>query len=248
MAKEATKSFVLRVDAATMEAVERWAADEFRSTNGQLQWIIMEALRRSGRLKKSRVGKPEPKPEKSESMRISFMRWRPGSDGREPRERRKWLEINGVPSRARFRMFIRNRLWIGLLPAFVAGFGVVLLLLVSGGESTPERSLVRASIAGGLCVFGWILGVWAATGPDSEPVAENSEQASGDRFAPRKLRWWLWILCGGAAICYAVFSPSIGRIVEGERTVLEGAAEIVSKVLTVVCVIVPVWLAERARR
>lgn len=61
MAKEATKSFVLRVDAATMEAVERWAADEFRSTNGQLQWIIMEALRRSGRLKKSRVGKPEPK-------------------------------------------------------------------------------------------------------------------------------------------------------------------------------------------
>jgi len=63
MAKEATKSFVLRVDAATMEAVERWAADEFR-TNGQLQWIIMEALRRSGRLKKSRVGKPEPKPEK----------------------------------------------------------------------------------------------------------------------------------------------------------------------------------------
>ena len=181
-------------------------------------------------------------------MRISFMRWRPGSDGREPRERRKWLEINGVPSRARFRMFIRNRLWIGLPPAFVAGFGVVLLLLVSGGESTPERSLVRASIAGSLCVFGWILGVGAATGPDSEPVAENSEQASGDRFAPRKLRWWLWILCGGAAICYAVFSPSIGRIVEGERTVLEGAAEIVSKVLTVVCVIVPVWLAERARR
>lgn len=42
MAKEATRSFVLRVDASTMEAVERWAADEFRSTNGQLQWIIME--------------------------------------------------------------------------------------------------------------------------------------------------------------------------------------------------------------
>ena len=39
MAKEATRSFVLRVDASTMEAVERWAADEFRSTNGQLQWL-----------------------------------------------------------------------------------------------------------------------------------------------------------------------------------------------------------------
>ena len=176
------------------------------------------------------------------------MRWRPGSDDREPWKRKKLLEINGVPNRARFRAFIHNRLWIGLPPAFVAGFGIVLLLLVFGRESTPERSLVRASIAGGLCVFGWILGVWAATGPDPEPAAENSEQASGYRFAPRGLRWWLWVLCGGAAICYAVFSPSIGRIVEGERTVLEGAAEIVSKVLTVACVIVPFWLVERARR
>ena len=47
------KSFVLRVDAETMAAVEKWAADEFRSTNGQLQWIINEALRKSGRKKKS---------------------------------------------------------------------------------------------------------------------------------------------------------------------------------------------------
>jgi hypothetical protein len=37
-----------------MEAIEKWAEDEFRSTNGQLQWIISEALRKSGRLKKSR--------------------------------------------------------------------------------------------------------------------------------------------------------------------------------------------------
>lgn len=47
------KSFVLRIDAKTMAAVEAWAADEFRSTNGQLQWIIAEALHRSGRLKKT---------------------------------------------------------------------------------------------------------------------------------------------------------------------------------------------------
>lgn len=54
MAKKetSTKSFVLRVDAATMEAIEKWAADEFRSTNGQLQWVIAEALKKSGRLKK----------------------------------------------------------------------------------------------------------------------------------------------------------------------------------------------------
>ena len=44
-----TKSFLLRMDSNTMEAVERWAADEFRSVNGQLQWIVAEALKRSGR-------------------------------------------------------------------------------------------------------------------------------------------------------------------------------------------------------
>ena len=48
-----TKSFVLRVDAATMEAIEKWAADEFRSTNGQLQWIINEALRKSVSIRKN---------------------------------------------------------------------------------------------------------------------------------------------------------------------------------------------------
>ena len=53
--KNENKSFVLRVDAATMDALERWADDEFRSINGQLQWIIADALRRSGRLKKTKV-------------------------------------------------------------------------------------------------------------------------------------------------------------------------------------------------
>ena len=41
---------MLRIDAETMEALEKWAADEFRSINGQLQWLIDDALRRSGRL------------------------------------------------------------------------------------------------------------------------------------------------------------------------------------------------------
>lgn len=54
MAKEKTKSFVLRLDADTMSAVEKWAVDEFRSTNGQLQWIIAEALRKAKRMPKRR--------------------------------------------------------------------------------------------------------------------------------------------------------------------------------------------------
>ena len=46
-----------------MDAIEKWAADEFRSTNGQLQWIIAEALRKSGRMKKSK--NPPPSEEKA---------------------------------------------------------------------------------------------------------------------------------------------------------------------------------------
>ena len=54
-----TKSFVLRVDGETMDALEKWAADEFRSINGQLQWIIAEALRKSGRVRKRSSAKAQ---------------------------------------------------------------------------------------------------------------------------------------------------------------------------------------------
>ena len=41
--KQPSKNFLLRLDRASMEALERWAADEFRSVNGQLQWIVADA-------------------------------------------------------------------------------------------------------------------------------------------------------------------------------------------------------------
>jgi len=50
------RSFALRIDAEILEAVEKWAADEFRSTNGQLEWIISRALKEAGRQKKSKSG------------------------------------------------------------------------------------------------------------------------------------------------------------------------------------------------
>lgn len=46
------KPFVLRLDEKTLEAVEKWAADEFRSTNGQIEWIIHQALKQAKRMKK----------------------------------------------------------------------------------------------------------------------------------------------------------------------------------------------------
>ncbi len=54
MAKQQNKGFLLRLDPDTMELVEKWAAQEFRSVNGQLQWIIADSLRRHGRMKKNK--------------------------------------------------------------------------------------------------------------------------------------------------------------------------------------------------
>jgi hypothetical protein len=45
------KPFVLRIDPEKLKALEKWAADEFRSTNGQIEYILDQALRKSGRSK-----------------------------------------------------------------------------------------------------------------------------------------------------------------------------------------------------
>jgi len=47
------KSFVLRIDETTFNALEKWAADEFRSVNGQLEWIINQKLKEAGRVKET---------------------------------------------------------------------------------------------------------------------------------------------------------------------------------------------------
>ena len=46
------KAFILRISKELMEPLEKWAADEFRSVNGQIEWIIQQALKENGRLAK----------------------------------------------------------------------------------------------------------------------------------------------------------------------------------------------------
>jgi len=48
------KTIVLRLDPKKLKALEKWAADEFRSTNGQIEFILDEALRKAGRYKGKR--------------------------------------------------------------------------------------------------------------------------------------------------------------------------------------------------
>ena len=48
------KNFALRLRPDLLKALERWAADEFRSTNGQIEYLLQEAFRKAGRLPKQR--------------------------------------------------------------------------------------------------------------------------------------------------------------------------------------------------
>jgi hypothetical protein len=43
------KSFLLRIDAGVLEGVQRWANDDLRSLNAQIEYLLRDALRRSGR-------------------------------------------------------------------------------------------------------------------------------------------------------------------------------------------------------
>lgn len=46
----ARKAFLLRIDPRLYEALEKWAADELRSVNGQIEYVLADAARRAGRL------------------------------------------------------------------------------------------------------------------------------------------------------------------------------------------------------
>jgi len=60
------KAFVLRLNPQMMEKLEKWAADEFRSVNGQIEWILHRALREAGRLKGNEQAEPDSTPNQNE--------------------------------------------------------------------------------------------------------------------------------------------------------------------------------------
>lgn len=49
---KAKKSFVIRIDESTYKLLEKWANDEFRSVNGQIEYLLHQSLVNSGRKKK----------------------------------------------------------------------------------------------------------------------------------------------------------------------------------------------------
>jgi hypothetical protein len=55
------KSFVIRIDNETYKALEKWAADEFRSVNGQIEWILSQKLKETGHTKEGNSKTPRSK-------------------------------------------------------------------------------------------------------------------------------------------------------------------------------------------
>jgi len=59
------KPFLLRIDSTVLDAVQRWANDDLRSLNAQIEFLLRDALRRAGRL--PRVDGNETPPASSDS-------------------------------------------------------------------------------------------------------------------------------------------------------------------------------------
>ena len=55
------KAFLLRIDPAVLEALQRWADDELRSLNGQIEFVLRRVLQEEGRIK-SRSSSKKPSP------------------------------------------------------------------------------------------------------------------------------------------------------------------------------------------
>lgn len=54
------KSFLLRIDPAVLDAMQRWANDDLRSLNGQIEFVLRDALRRAGRAPRASQGPTAP--------------------------------------------------------------------------------------------------------------------------------------------------------------------------------------------
>jgi hypothetical protein len=47
------KAYPLRINAEVLDAIQRWADDELRSLNAQIEYVLRDALRKNGRMKKA---------------------------------------------------------------------------------------------------------------------------------------------------------------------------------------------------
>ena len=61
------KPFLLRIDSTVLDAVQRWANDDLRSLNAQIEFVLRDALRRAGRLPREVTANPKEQSPKRKS-------------------------------------------------------------------------------------------------------------------------------------------------------------------------------------
>ena len=54
------KAFLLRIDPAVLDALQRWASEDLRSLNSQIEFVLRRALQREGRAVGTRAARPDP--------------------------------------------------------------------------------------------------------------------------------------------------------------------------------------------
>jgi hypothetical protein len=59
MSEKDKKAFVLRINQALLKEIEQWAANEFRSTNGQIEYLLSEAIKAKKKVKAKKSGSEE---------------------------------------------------------------------------------------------------------------------------------------------------------------------------------------------
>jgi len=164
------------------------------------------------------------------------------SAGGNSRRKKRFPTWSAFRDSNRWWTFFHSRLWLGLLPAMAFGFGVVFLVALAGGFEPAGKALVYGLLAGVVNGLGWMLGIWAAAGPDEEDEDDGEECDAPTRFD--RFVAWLWVV--GLLFLLIAFSD-VMKLIDGTESWGKAAVAIVSKFLVLLCVCIPVRLGEGKR-
>lgn len=149
--------------------------------------------------------------------------------------------------RERMRLFVRSRLWLGVVPVAVLSFVIFFLLRLI--DLRAMQALGWGGIAAGVAAACWAIGIWASTTSDEE-VMKQAEEDAVSRWITRTGRRSrvghvamkaLGILLALGALALFV-SPQIEQLVSEPGQVVQALTGILLKVQAIVLVFVPLFL------
>lgn len=149
--------------------------------------------------------------------------------------------------RERMRLFVRSRLWLGVVPVAVLSFVIFFLLRLI--DLRAMQALARGGIAAGVAAACWAIGIWASTTSDEEALKEAEEDAVSrwitrtqrrSRIAHVAMKALGIALALGALALFV--SPQIELLVTEQGQVVRALTGILLKVQAIVLVFVPVYL------